>query len=340
MNEVCPRTVEELEEALSRPTDGLAEALAGSDGDLIVLGVGGKMGPTLARMARRAMPPRRAVIGVARFSEPGLRESLERAGVRTIAADLLDAAAVERLPDAPQVVFMAGMKFGSSGAPAMTWAMNTRVPALTAERYRGSRIVVFSSGNVYPFVPVGSGGATESTPPEPVGEYAQSVLGRERTFEYFSARDGTPALLFRLNYAVELRYGVLLDVAQKVWSNAPIDLTMGHANVLWQRDANAAALRCLELAASPPRILNVTGPETASIRALALRFGELMGRRPDFVGRESDRALLSNAAEAMRRFGPPTLALERLIEWVAEWVRRGGPTLGKPTHFETTDGKF
>lgn len=336
-------TEEELEEALSRPTPSLVPELAALKGDLVVLGVAGKMGPTLARMARRALDQagsKRAVIGVARFSNPKAREGIEKAGVRTISCDLLDRSQVRNLPDAAAVIFMAGMKFGSTDAEAMTWATNAFLPGLVAERYPGRATVVFSTGNVYPFVPVSSGGATEETPPGPVGEYAQSTLGRERVFEYFSRKVGTPTTIYRLNYAAELRYGTLLDIAQKVRSGTPIDLRMGHLNVIWQGDANAIALRCLAAAQSPPLVVNVTGPETLSIRQLAVRFGELLGKSPILQGREEETALLSNSTSALRRFGPPTVPIETLVAWIAHWVRIGGPTLGKPTHFETRDGRF
>lgn len=336
-------SVEELEERLSRPTPELVQLFRELQGDLLVLGVGGKMGPTLATMARRAMDEagnRAAVIGVARFSQPGVRERLEASGVKTVACDLLDADAIHRLPDAPYVVFMVGMKFGTTGAEALTWAMNTVVPASVAHRYRQSRLVVFSTGNVYPLVPVVSGGATEETPPAPIGEYAQSALGRERVFQYFSARYGTPAVLYRLNYAVELRYGILLDVAQKVWKGEPVPLTMGCVNVVWQGDACAWALRSLALAQSPPLVLNATGPETLSIRYLAHRLGERLGREPRFEGEEADTALLSNAAKLHRLFGYPTVSVETVIDWVAHWVMHGLPTLDKPTHFEVRDGRF
>jgi nucleoside-diphosphate-sugar epimerase len=332
-----------LEEALSRPTPGLAQELAALDGDLMILGVGGKMGPTLAKMARRALDEAgspRSVFGVARFTQADVRDDLEAAGVRTIPCDLLDRAAVSRLPEAPNLVFMAGMKFGSTGAEALTWAMNAVVPALVAERFRGSRTVVFSSGNIYPIAPVLHGGSTERSGTGPVGEYAQSALARERVFEYFSRQAGTPVLLYRLNYAIDLRYGILLDVAIKVLAGAPIDLTMGSVNVIWQGDANAIALRCLAHAQSPPLVLNVTGPETVSIRYLALRFGELLDREPVLVGDEAPTALLSNAAHSFGLFGYPSVPLEQMIHWVAHWAQRGGPTLNKPTHYETRDGKF
>ncbi len=335
----------ELDERLSRPAPALIEDLAALEGDLVILGAGGKMGPSLAMLARRGFDAadggcRRRVIAVSRFTSRGVREPLEAAGVETIAADLLDPAAVEALPPAPNVIFMAGRKFGSTGDEALTWAMNAYVPALVAQRYRGARIAVFSSGNVYPLVPVLSGGATEATPPEPVGEYAQSVLARERVFEHFARTQGTRVVLLRLNYAIDLRYGVLLDVAQRVAAGEPVDVTMGHVNVIWQGDANAIALRALRLAASPPLVLNVTGPETVSIRWLAGRFAELLETEARISGTEAPTALLSNAARCHGLFGYPSVTLEQMIEWVAGWVRQGAPTLGKPTHFEERSGRF
>ena len=336
-------SIDELEELLSHPTPEVVQLFREFQGDLLVLGVAGKMGPTLARMARRAMDEAgntARVIGVARFSQPEMRDQLEQAGIRTIACDLLDAEAVQRLPDAPNVVFMAGMKFGTTGAEPLTWAMNTVAPAYVASRYRQSRIVVFSTGNVYPLVPVTGGGATEETPPEPIGEYGQSALGRERVFQYFSGRYGTPAVIYRLNYAVELRYGIILDVAQKVWAGEPVSLAMGCVNVIWQGDACAWALRCLALAQSPPLVLNATGPETLSIRYLAERLGDLMGKQPRFEGTEADTALLSNASKAHRLFGYPAVTVDTVIQWVAHWVMQGLPTLNKPTHYEVRDGRF
>jgi nucleoside-diphosphate-sugar epimerase len=336
-------TVEQLEEILSRPTPGVVADLARLEGDLVILGCGGKIGPTLARMARRALDEagsKCAVIGVDLFPQPGPRQALEAVGVRTVACDLLDRDQVMALPDAGNIIFMAGTKFGSTGAEAFTWAMNAYMPGVVADRYRGARTVVFSTGCVYPLVPVTSGGATEELPPDPIGEYSQSTLGRERVFEHFSRTFGTPTTIFRLNYAVELRYGVLLDVAQKVNSGIPIDLTMGAANVIWQGDASAAALRCLGVAQSPPMVLNVTGPETFSIRAVACRFGDLLGREPLFEGKPAKTALLSNASKAHGLFGYPTVPLDTILQWVAHWVKIEGPTLNKPTHYETRDGKF
>lgn len=333
----------ELEERLSRPTPEVVGLFREIRGDLLVLGVAGKMGPTLARMARRAMDEagnRSVVYGVARFSQPDVRDNLEGVGIKTITCDLLDAGSLRQLPDAPNVIFMAGMKFGTTGAEALTWAMNTVMPAYVADRFRESRIVVFSTGNVYPLVPVAQGGATEETQPSPIGEYAQSALGRERVFEYFSRRYGTPAVIYRLNYAVELRYGIILDIAQKVWTGAPISLSMGNVNVVWQGDACAWALRCLRLAQSPPLVLNATGPETVSVRQLAHRLGELMGKEPICEGVEADTALLSNAWRAHALFGYPTVTLDTVTQWVAYWVMHSLPTLDKPTHFEVRNGKF
>jgi nucleoside-diphosphate-sugar epimerase len=333
----------ELEEELSRPTTAVVETLSSLGGDLVVLGAGGKMGPTLARMARRALDAagrRCAVTAVARFSNDRVRAMLERAGVRVIACDLLHRAAVERLPDAAAVIFMLGAKFGTTGGEAVTWATNCHGAALSAERYSGVATVVFSTGNVYPLVAVDGGGAVESTPPAPIGEYAQSALARERIFEFFSRRDATPCVIVRLNYAVEPRYGVLLDVAQRVLRGEPIDLRMGYVNCIWQGDANAAALRCLALVRSPPLALNLTGAETISVRWLAERFAERLEREPVFEGEPQPTALLSNASLARRLLGAPSVSLETAIDRVADWLLSGGRTLAKPTRFETRDGRF
>jgi nucleoside-diphosphate-sugar epimerase len=336
-------TEAELEEALSRPSPEAVRDLAPLKGDLVLLGVGGKMGPTLARMARRALDEagkKAAVIGVARFSNPKSREALEAAGVKTVSCDLLNREEVLKLPDAAAVIFMVGQKFGTTGAEAATWATNAYLPGLVAERYSKIPTVAFSTGNVYPLVPVASGGATEETPPGPIGEYAQSALARERMFEYFSRGRGTPTAIYRLNYAVELRYGILLEIALKVWNGTPLDVRMGYVNVIWQGDANANALRMLFLGQSPPAIFNVTGPETVSIRQLAGRFGELLGKTPVVQGKEEETALLNNASKSLARFGKPRITLDQAVEWVAHWVKIGGPTLNKPSHFETRDGKF
>jgi nucleoside-diphosphate-sugar epimerase len=328
---------EALEERLSRPGDAVRSDLARGSGDLVVLGASGKMGPTLVRMARRALPADRAVIAVARFSDPASRAALDAAGARTIPCDLLERRQVDLLPDAGGVIFMAGQKFGTSGAEASTWAANTVAPACAAERYRGVPAVVFSTGNIYPFT---ERGAVESTPPAPLGEYAQSALGRERVWEHYARAHGTPVTIYRLNYAVELRYGVLLEIALAVRDGRPVDLRMGRVNVIWQGDANAAALRCLAIAKSPPEILNVTGPETLAVRDLAARFGELLGRPPRFEGAEEPRALLSNASKMTSLFGPPEVSVDQVVAWIAAWIKGGGRTLGKPSHFETRDGRF
>lgn len=333
----------ELDELLSRPTEADVAAMRDLQGDLILLGVAGKMGPTLAMRARRAADAAgvsKRIIGVSRFSSPESRTLLNDAGIETVSADLLDPAQVGSLPDAPNVIYLAGRKFGSSGDAALTWAMNVRVPAIVGERFKQARIIAFSSGNVYPFVPVTSGGATEKTLPAPIGEYAQSALGRERMFEYFSARHGIPTVLLRLNYAVELRYGVLVDVGLAVFERRPIDLTMGAANVIWQGDANSVCLRSFPLCSSPATVLNLTGPETLSIRAVAERFGEHFGVRPQFTGAESPNALLNNAARCHRLFGYPSISPDEIIEWTAQWIGKGAPLLGKPTHFEVRDGQF
>ncbi len=330
-----------LEDYLATPSRDLVRDLAGVDGDLMILGVGGKMGPTLARLARNALPESRRVIAVARFSEPGVRESLQQHGIETIACDLLDREALARLPQARNIVFMAGRKFGADGNLPLTWAMNAYVPGLVAETFRQSRIVAFSTACVYPFVPVTSQGASEDdealTPP---GEYANSCVGRERMFQHFSQLHGTPGRLFRLNYAIDLRYGVLVDVAQKVWQGQPVDVTMGHVNVIWQGDANAQALRCLAVATVPTSPLNVSGPETTSIRWLAEAFGRRFDKPATITGQEAPTAWLMNTGEAERLFGYPRVPLKQMVDWVADWIASEQRLLGKPTKFEQRDGKY
>lgn len=335
--------VTQLDALLSEPTAALVDVMRGLDGDIIVLGVAGKMGPTLARMAKRASDqagvPRR-VIGVARFSDHRQQEALQAHGVQTIACDLLDAAAVGRLPDAPHVIFMAGRKFGSSGRESLTWAMNCHVPAIVCQRYASSRIAALSTGNVYGLTRVGRGGSLESDAPRPAGEYAMSCLGRERMFEHFSTSAGTPTAILRLNYATELRYGVLVDLARRVRAGETIDVTMGHVNVIWQGDANAMALTALGRVASPPFIVNLAGPEELSVRETCEKLAAAMGCVVRFTGREAGDALLSNGARGWSALGQPRVNASRLIAWTADWVTRGGDSLDKPTQFESRDGRF
>jgi hypothetical protein len=338
------RTEAELEELLSRPDEKTAEAMAALDGDLLILGAGGKMGPSLARLARRACERAgigKRIIAVARFTNSNLPADLAKDGIETITSDLLDREALAQLPDAPNVIFMAARKFGTSGEAHMTWAMNTYLPGLVADRYRSSQIVAFSTGNVYPLRSIPQGGATETTPVDPVGEYAQSALGRERMFEYGSARWGSRSVLLRLNYAVELRYGVLVDIGLAVFERRPINLGMPCVNVIWQGDANSWCLRSFAYCQSPPLILNITGTRTLSVRELGVEFGRHFGVEPTFASApEGTSALLNNAEKAHRLFGEPTVSIGKMIDWIADWIRNGGTLLNKPTHFQTRDGKF
>jgi len=338
------KTEQELEEVLSRPDEETVRAMAGLEGDIIILGVGGKMGPSLARLARRACDQagvKKRVIAVARFSNPKLPAELQADGIETIACDLLDREALIRLPEIPNVIFMAARKFGTSGEEYLTWAMNTYLPGLVAERFRNSRIVAFSTGNVYPLMPIAHGGATEKTPVEPIGEYAQSALGRERMFEYGSAKWGTPGVILRLNYAVELRYGVLVDIGLAVFERRPIKLAMPQVNVIWQGEANSWCLRSFAHCQSPPLVLNITGTATLAVRDLAQQFGKCFGTAPIFASEnEGTSALLNDASKARGLFGDPKVSTGEMIDWIANWIRDGGPMLNKPTHFQTRDGKF
>jgi nucleoside-diphosphate-sugar epimerase len=331
--------VAQLEEAMSAPSPELVSTLERVPGDIMVLGVGGKMGPTLARMAKRAAPGKR-VIGVARFSESGLREELERHGVECIQADLLSREAIAALPQVENIVFMAGRKFGSTGSEWLTWAMNAHVPALVAERFARSRIVAFSTACVYPFVNVGSQGAKEQVPPTaPSGEYANSCVARERLFEHFSHEHSTPGRLIRLSYAIDMRYGVLHDVAQKIVHREPIDLAMGYANVIWQGDANDWTLRSLAHCTTPTSALNLSGPKIR-IRNVAVALGKRLGIEPILTGSEAPTAWLIDSSEAYRLFGEPRVSLDKMLDWTADWVSRGGKSLNKPTHYEARDGKY
>lgn len=335
--------VDALEDRLSEPTDGVIEALAQVDGDIMILGAGGKMGPTLARMAERASRAARVsrrVIGVSRFSSEPEQFRLEAHGVETVRADLLEPSALEKLPDVPNVIFMAGMKFGTTGNEPLTWAMNTHLPAAVCQRFGRSRIVAFSTGNVYGMCPVTGGGSVETDRAEPDGEYAMSCLGRERIVEYFGRTLKLDAVILRLNYAVEMRYGVLLDLARQVRDGQTVDMSMGYVNAIWQGDANAMALAALRHATCPPLILNIAGPECLSVRAVCERFAKLMDRPARFASAEADDALLSNGTRAHDLIGPPRVGADQLIEWTARWVMRGGESLDRPTHFDVRDGSF
>lgn len=334
---------EQLEELLSRPRDAATEMISRLDGDIMFLGAGGKIGPSLARMAKRACEKagvNKKIIGVSRFSSKEQRKEIEKYGIDTISGDLLDEDFIKSLPDMRNVFFLAGMKFGSVDNLSLTWAINSWMPGLVAGHFRDSRIVAFSTGCVYPLVPVKEGGSLETDMPEPVGEYAQSCLGRERMFEFGSVKYKTPVSLIRLNYSVELRYGVLVDIAQKVIKEQPVDVTMGYFNVIWQGDSNDIVLRSIEYATSPATVLNITGPEILSIRNTAQEFGKLFGKKVVFTGEEAQTALLSNSGKAYDLFGKPEVPASRVIEWTAGWIMQNGKLLGKPTKFEVRDGKY
>jgi len=336
-------TEEQLEQILSEPSAELVDWMTRLEGDIMVIGAGGKMGPSLTRLALNAISEAKVgkkVFAVSRFTSKDQMAKLSSQGAHVIQADLLDNKELEALPEASNILYMTGQKFGTVGNEANTWAVNTYLAGKVAEKFKSSNIVVFSSGNVYPFAKVTEVGATEETSPSPVGEYAQSRLGGERVFEYFSKEHSTKVTILRLNYAVELRYGVLVDVARQVFQGDPVDLRVGYVNVIWQRDANEVAIRSLELCSSPPTLLNVTGPETVSVRWLAQQFGKLLGKPPTFADAEGDKALLSNAAKAFGLFGYPSVTLMQAVRWVADWVKTGGTSFDRPTHFQETEGKF
>jgi nucleoside-diphosphate-sugar epimerase len=328
-----------LEARLSEPSEGTREILAQTQGDFVVLGAGGKMGPTLAMMLRKAVPGRR-VLAVSRFSDRDVKARMEEQGIKIIEADLLDESAYGGLPDVPNVFFLAGMKFGATGNQPMTWAMNVYVPALVARRYAQSRIVALSTGNVYPFTDTRGAGSREQDTPCPIGEYAQSCLGRERMFQYFSQVHGTASTLIRLNYANEPRYGIIVDLTRKILRDEPIDVTMGFVNVIWQGEANNYIAQSLSLAASPPAILNVAGPEVIRVRDLASRIGRRLGKEPRFVSQEAATALLSDSSFCVERFGPPATPLDEMISQIVDWVAAGKAVLNKPTKYDVRDGKF
>lgn len=336
-------STQELDDLLSHPQQRVVEMMRRLPGDIIILGIGGKMGVTLGLQAVRASKiagVNRSIYGVSRFSDAAAREQLEHAGVKTIACDLLDPGSVDKLPDAPNVIFMAGRKFGTSGSTELTWAMNTIVPAIVSRKFKSSRIVAFSTGCVYPFVSPVTGGCTESTPPSPVGEYAQSCLGRERIFEHYAIANSTPVNIIRLNYAVELRYGVLHDIASAVWRSEPVSLAVGSFNMIWQGDANAIALLQLENCNSPARIVNLTGPDILYTREVAEQFGQLLDKTATFKDHDTGSAYLNNASGTLDKFGGTSVDSATLVKWNAEWVAMGGQSLSKPTHFEVNDGSY
>jgi dTDP-4-dehydrorhamnose reductase len=346
MGPTLPRQISDeaqLEDLLAEPSDDDVECVRRLNGDVLIVGAGGKMGPSLARRVHKAIAragTRNRVLAASRFSAPAVRQRLETDGIHTIACDLLDHTQITALPRADNVLFLAGRKFGTLDRTDVTWATNTLVPAHVAGHLAHSRMVVFSTGNVYALTPAGGPGSTEDDPPAPVGEYAQSCLGRERVVEFVSRTRGLRALLFRLNYAVDLRYGTLVDIARRVHGGENIDLTMGFFNAIWQGDANSYAVRSLELCDSPPAILNVTGPERISVRETAEWFGSFFGRAPRFMNSEGPVALLSDSSRCRERPGEPAVTLPLLREWVAHWVKAGGASLNKPTHFEVTNGQY
>lgn len=337
------KNIEAAYKKLLLPSSDLVSDVQSIDGDIVILGVGGKMGPALARLAKQAIDKaglNKRILAVARFSEPGLATQLNQEGIETIAADLLDESQLHALPKIKNVLYLAGTKFGTQGNESYTWAMNTYLPGRVAEKFKDSNIVAFSTGNVYPFVKVDSGGATENLLPQPIGEYGQSCLGRERIFQYFSLKNKTPLLIYRLNYAIDVSYGVLLEIAKSVKSQKTIDLNMGYVNVIWQGDANEMAIRALRHCSSPAKLLNVTGPETLSVRRLAEAFGKMFNQAPQFTGIEQETALLSNASETFRLFGQPKVDLQVMMELIVDWINEGGKTINKETHFQEREGKF
>lgn len=332
-----------LEQELFKPSDALLADIKDLEGDIIFLGVGGKMGPSMAKLAKIAVDRvgvKKRIIGVSRFTDKEAQVVLDNDGIETIAADLLNERELAALPDAANVMYLAGTKFGTTGKEAFTWAMNAYLPGRVAERFRGSKIVAFSTGNVYPYSEVTSGGTSEEHAPAPVGEYAQSCLGRERIFQYFSEKYRIPTLIYRLNYAIDLRYGVILEIAKSVIEGRPIDLTTGNVNVIWQGDANEIALRCFRHCDVPAKLLNVTGPETISVKWLAEQVGLLVQKSPIFINEIQPTALLNNASQCHQLFGYPRVTLRQMIELTVNWLQGGGKTINKPTHFQERKGQY
>lgn len=333
----------QLHDVLTQPSQELVEFVRTLNGPLLILGAGGKMGPTLAVRVRRAAEAAGvplAIIAVSRFTNPLQRTWLEERGITTAGADLFCREAIDGLPDAENVIYLVGTKFGTSKNPSLTWAANTLIPSYVAERYKQSRLVALSTGNVYPLVPVDGGGSVETDALTPLGEYANAAVARERIFEYWSRRNNTPLALIRLNYAIDLRYGVLTDLARKIANNEPVDLTTGFLNCVWQGDANDMIVRSLGLTESPPRVLNLTGPEALSVRSLAEALGKRMNKQVHFTGREAETALLNNSSLSHRLLGAPPISIETMLSWTANWISQGGRLLDKPTGFEVRDGKF
>jgi len=329
----------DLEHILSEPTEATRNALAGLSGDIAVLGAGGKMGPTLAMMLKKASGHKN-IYAVSRFTDKALKIRIEKVGIKTIELDLLDESCYSKLPDVENVFYLVGMKFGVTCNQPLTWALNSFVPTLVARHYKDTRIAAFSTGNVYPLVAVSAGGAVEETAPDPIGEYAQSCLGIERMFQYFSQLYGTPVTLIRLNYANEPRYGIIVDLTLKILNDEPIDLTMPAVNLIWQRDASDYIIQSMSLAKSPPAILNVTGPDTVSIRQLAEQIGSQLGKKPEFVSREAETALLSNASQCFSLFGYPKMTLSEMVSVIVKWVASGKTVLSKPTKYDIRNGRF
>jgi nucleoside-diphosphate-sugar epimerase len=337
------QSIDELDDVLTTPSPELIKAISKLHGRLLIVGAGGKMGPTLAVLARRAASDAGTpldIVASSRFSNSNSRVWLEERGVTTLAADALAPRDIELLPDAEHVIYLVGLKFGTSSRPAATWAANTLAPAAIIQRYPSSSIVALSTGNVYPFVDATGPGANEDQPLMPIGEYPNAAVARERIFEYFSEKQKTPVAILRLNYALDLRYGVLVDIARKVWKQEPIQLSMGYFNAIWQGDANELILRSFPLASVPASAYNLTSLQKYSVREVAERFGELMSRKPILIGAESATALLSDSSRLYARLSPPSTSFDTLIQWTANWIAKDGVLLGKPTHFEVRDGAY